>query len=298
MFNFTYYSNFIKSLFKSERTSLLPRSFYISDHILKRENKYLFGKLWIFAGLKNEIPDDGCWMIKKIGFKEVIIINDKDQYYAHENVCPHRNKRLKVQDYGRGPLVCGYHAWSFKPNGDLNKIPNFERSYLLTENQIKKACLTSYKVELLGNFIFINLSENPIPNNEQFDTTILKSLKLLSQRLHKSYAKLKETRKFNWKLNFENLRDAMHPEVVHATTLANNVDFSEQYVQQKPLTESLRKIELSECSYFSKDGEPKEGQKGHLDDLIKPSFGRGYYNWVLFPNFHMASPDGGRTYYI
>ena len=49
---------------------------------------------------------------------------------------------------------------------------------------------------------------------------------------------------------------------------------------------------------YTKDGEQKSNTKGHADHLIKPSFGEGYYNWLLFPNFHMASPDGGRSYLI
>ena len=251
----------LKSLFGVERKSYLPREYYISEKILKRENSKVFSHLWMFAGLTNELPEQSSWMVKKIGYKEILITRNGDDYFANENVCPHRNKRLMLEDYGRGPLVCGYHAWSFKPNGDLHKIPSFEKSYLLTENQLENACLTKYKLQVVGNFIFVNLSKTPINLEEQFNRDILKSLKLLSVRLHNSFAKLKETRNFNWKLNFENLRDAMHPAVVHANTLAKNVDFSEQNIQQKPLRDMLRRMPLAECSYFAKDGEAKKGKR-------------------------------------
>ena len=278
--------------------SYLPRDFYISEEIFSRENEKIFSNLWIFAGLTNELPDHGSWMVKRIGLTEVLIVKDKETYYAHENVCPHRNKQLMIEEYGKGPLVCGYHAWSFRNDGGLRKIPNFETSYLLTVDQLHDACLTSYKITTLGNFLFVNLSENPMPLEKQFSPKIIKSLKLLSLRLHNSYVSMNEERAFNWKLNFENLRDSMHPPVVHAKTLAKNVTFFGVQEKQVPLRKSIKRLSLIDCSYFNKDGEPKKGKKGVIDDQIKPSFGRGYYNWVLFPNFHMASPDGGRTYYI
>ena len=121
-------------------------------------------------------------MVKRIGFTEVVIVKDKETYYAHENFA-HRNKQLMIEEYGKGPLVCGYRTWTFRNDGD-KKIPNFETSYLLTVDQLHDACLTSYKIKALGNFLFVNLSETPIPLEKQFAPAIVKSLKLLSMRFN------------------------------------------------------------------------------------------------------------------
>ena len=290
--------NSIRLSLEGPRESILPRKFYIDDSIFESEKNIIFNKLWLFAGLTNEFQTPGSWIVKKIIHKEILITRDGDTYHAHENVCPHKNMRLKSEKSGKGPLVCRYHAWSFKPDGSLAKIPDFDKSYLLTDRQLERACLTPFHIKKIGNFLFVCMDPNPIPIERQFDAKIIRSLKLLSHRLTPEFGSFFETRKFNWKLNFENLRDSLHPAVLHASTLAKEVDFSDQYVQQKPLNQALRRIDLVEASSLSKDGEHKTEKRGHLTDLIDPSLGEGYYNWLLFPNFHMATPDGGRSYSI
>ncbi len=290
--------NSIRLLLDGPRESILPRKFYIDDSIFELEKKRIFNKLWLFIGLTNELPVSGCWIIKKVIHKEILIIRDGDTYHAHENVCPHKNMRLRSEKSGKGPLVCRYHAWSFKPDGSLAKIPDFDKSYMLTDRQLERACLTSFHIKKIGNFLFVCMDPKPISIETQFDAKIIRSLKLLSHRLTPEFGCFFETRGFNWKLNFENLRDALHPAVLHASTLAKEVDFSAQYVQLKPLQQALRRLDLVEASSLSKDGEHKTEKRGHLINLIDPSFGEGYYNWLLFPNFHMATPDGGRSYSI
>ena len=290
--------NLLRAKFRWDRSFILPRRFYTDTKLFELERTRIFENLWIFAGLTNELGSTNSWMVKRIGNKEIIITRNNDSYFANENVCPHKNMRLMNSPAGRGPLVCSYHAWSFNLDGSNAKIPHSDRSYLFTKEQEDRSCLRQYSVERVGNFLFVNLSKHPRPLQQQFDKYILKSLKLLSHRLSNEYASMREVRSFNWKLNFENLRDALHPEIVHSKTLAKGVEFSEQHKQMVPLKKMLKWIKLAEASSFSKDGEQKSNTKGHADHLIKPSFGEGYYNWLLFPNFHMASPDGGRSYLI
>ena len=288
----------IRLLFEGTRDNILNREFYVDEDIFKLEKINVFNKLWLFIGVTSELNAPHSWMIKKVINKEILVTYDGSRYYAVENVCPHKNMRLKSEKLGKGPLVCRYHAWSFQLDGSLMKIPGFDKSYLLTDSQMKRTCLKSFQIKQVGNFLFINLDADPMPFEKQFDTKIIRSLKLLSHKLSPEIGTFFEIRKFNWKLNFENLRDAMHPAVVHASTLAKDVDFSEQHVQQKPLTLNLRDIGLSEASSLSKDGEHKTEDRGHLGDIISPSLSEGYYNWLLYPNFHMATPDGGRSYSI
>ena len=283
----------------SPRTNIiLPRYFYIDQRVYGQEIKHLFSKYWIFVGLLNELPKDNSWMRKKIGIKEILIVRDNNEIYAHENVCPHKNIRLRDTKNGHGALVCRYHAWSFNCDGSLRNIPHQERSYLLTKRQLKDARLTNYKVETLGNFIFVNLAKNPLKIEDQFDEKIIKSLKLLSRRLDNNFKDLHEKRNFNWKLNFENLRDSLHPSVLHSKSLAKTVDFSDQYIQQKPLSKLLSRKNIKFASSFTVDGHKKNNNGNKINECISPSFSDGYYNWLLFPNFHMATPDGGRSYSV
>jgi phenylpropionate dioxygenase-like ring-hydroxylating dioxygenase large terminal subunit len=281
------------------RHYILPREFYISPEILKAEYEHIFYGLWIFAGLTLELKTPKTWLRKKIGKKEILITQEDGNLFAIENVCPHKNVKFFDEDSGERPLVCRYHAWSFNPDGSNKRIPHEERSYKFGSLQKEMSCMTRYEIKTLGVFMFVKLSKNQVSIEKQFDSSIIKSLTLISKLLFPEYRTyFGEIRKFNWKMNFENLKDSLHPAVLHSTTLAREMDFSAQYEDSAPLYKMLKRISLSEASYFAKDGDPKGDKKGHLDDLLRPALGRGYYNWVLFPNFHMATPDGGRSYTI
>jgi phenylpropionate dioxygenase-like ring-hydroxylating dioxygenase large terminal subunit len=280
------------------RHFILPRKFYLDDDILEAEYKYLFGCMWILAGLTIELKENKSWIKKKIGHKEILITHEDGQYFAIENICPHKNMQLCKNSHGKGTLVCDYHAWSFNSNGTIKTIPFHDRSYKFGKKQKEMSNMTKFEVRVIGAFIFVKLQKNSMSIEKQFDPAIIKSLKLISKMLQDKYGTFFETRDFNWKMNFENLRDSLHPPVLHAATLGKEVDFSAQYQDVPVMYKMLGRIPLWHTSSFSKDGENIIAKKGHLDDLIKPSFPSGYYNWLLFPNVHMATPDGGRSYSI
>ena len=296
MYRFYY---FFKSFIGFPRHYVLPRKFYLDEEIYQAELNEIFYKRWIFAGLTNELDQERSWVRKKIGLKEILIVRDGDQFTALENVCPHKNIRFFDKDKDYGPLVCGYHAWSFNSDGSNKAIPFEIKSYKFGKKQKEMSCMKKYDITILGNFIFVKLTKNRFAIEDQFDTYIIKSLRLISKMLDKNYRTFQETRPFNWKLNFENLRDALHPAVLHSSTLAKGVDFSAQYEECEPLYKKIGLwLHLKHTSSLSKDGESKSKEKGYLDDIATPSLGNGYYNWLLFPNFHMATPDGGRSYSI
>jgi carnitine monooxygenase subunit len=280
------------------RHYVLPRYFYTSEEILTAEYKFLFGQLWIFAGLTFEFKNKKMWVRKKIGKKEILITQEDGEFFAIENVCPHKNIKFFDDDFGEQPLTCRYHAWSFHPDGSSKRIPHAERSYKFGQKQSAMACMTRYEIKVIGVFIFVKLAKNKVTFEQQFDAPIIKSLNLISKMLLNNYGTFSEVRSFNWKMNFENLRDSLHPAVLHNKSLAAEVDFTAQYQDNPPLYKQLRRLKLKDISSLSKDGQNKQGKKGHLDDLIRPPLGDGYYNWLLYPNFHMATPDGGRSYSI
>lgn len=295
-FNLIY--QYIKYKLNLTSTFILPREYYVSDNILKKEHKNLFEKYWIFAGLTHEIKENKAWVKKKIGHREILLVHEDGNYYALENVCPHKNMQLCKESKGKGTFVCDYHAWSFNCDGSVKTIPFHDRSYKFNNKQHNYSHMSKFQVEVVGAFIFVKIRKSNVTIQKQFDPAIIESLKLMSKMLQDQYGTFFEVRDFNWKLNFENLRDSLHPPVLHSKTLGKKVDFSAQYEDVPKIYKLLGRISLKYASSFTKDGDNIKGKKGHLDDIIKPSFPNGYYNWLLFPNFHMATPDGGRSYSI
>lgn len=275
---------------------ILQNKYYVSDKIYQRELKQLFYKLWIFVGISTEIPKDKSWMLRKIGPKEVILFRDGEEIRCFENVCAHKNMRICSSEFGRGVLACPYHGWVYEPGGELRKVPFENQSYKYSENELNSLGLNAYKVTLLGSMIFVCLSKAPIKIERQFPSYILRSLKLTSKGWSSHVHHSCEERNFNWKLNFENLRDPLHPLFLHQKSLASEVDFSSSFSEFPPVEKGLVFTRLPNISTFSLDGKSKSNSLPSYDKMFRRNFSEGYYNWLLFPNFHMASPDGGRTF--
>lgn len=297
-----FYKIFYSVLYKLNLTNnfILKRKYYYSKKIFELEKENLFFKHWIFLGLTSELNGDKSWIVKNICGKEVLLTQDNGKIFAHQNICPHKNIRLCNEISGKGPLTCKYHAWSFNPDGTNRVVPFEKKSYKFNNKQKKFKNLTSYELNILGKFIFIKIKKSSVKFSDQFEPYVIKSLKLISNFMDDRIVRFKEKRLFNWKLNFENLRDALHPAVLHSKSLAKDVDFSAQYDEIPPLYKKRVWLRLPYASSFSKDGEyKKNNQFDELEEYnIKALFSEGYFNWLLFPNFHMASPNGGRQFNI
>jgi phenylpropionate dioxygenase-like ring-hydroxylating dioxygenase large terminal subunit len=109
----------------------------------------------------------------------------------------------------------------------------------------------------------------------------------------------KITCKFNWKLIYENLRDVIHARFLHPQTLTQDI-----LIEPDPLpadhAELMRRTpHMSEFSSggpihtLIRDATPAYGPKverwGDTD---------AYFNWLLFPNTHVVSPNGGYCFSI
>lgn len=360
------YQNLERLYFKTKYTLgfethyILPREFYTSNKILELEYKNIFHGLWMFGGLVHELSNKK-WIRKVIGKKEILIVKKDDEIFAIENVCPHKNVKMFDEDSGDKPITCRYHAWSFNEDGTNKRIPHYERNYKFGPKQEKMKNMNRYEVAVVGCFIFVKMRKSKLTIEDQFDDAVLKSLKLVSQFININHlATFEEIRNFNWKLNFENLRDSLHPAVLHKNSLATQMDFSAQYNDDIPLYMSIGNMRLQYASSFSLDGSSKSKEskaskasnvstkndvktdlnnlktlkersvfqilssffkknkskynnkikldkklkrtlpddssiranKGEISNILKSVFDNGYYNWLLFPNFHMACPDG------
>ena len=76
--------NKLDSIFKGRREGVLKNYFYVDDDIFKAEQNLIFNKLWIFVGLTVEFPKVGSWIVRKITNKEILVVFDGSNFFAHE----------------------------------------------------------------------------------------------------------------------------------------------------------------------------------------------------------------------
>ena len=200
-------SDKIKQLVAAQQQgSSLGQAFYKDSDIYNSEINKLFLKHWLYAGHVSQILNAGDYFTFEFDTESVIVIRtDAGDVRAHMNVCRHRGSRICLEQSGsQKSLTCPYHAWSYNLDGELISARNMPDDFELSQNGLHKV-----KVEILGGFIFVCLSENP-PSlaslrqdlQQTFDLFGMDNIKLAE---HKSYRI-----PANWKLGVENYQECYH----------------------------------------------------------------------------------------
>ncbi len=283
--------------------------YYLSEEIFRREQEKVFKRLWIFFGLTTMLADHNSFIARTMSGIPVVVQNFNNQLRAFENICLHRQNALQWEESGKRPLVCRYHGWGYNAQGFAENIPSDAEIYRFDPKERSGLTLRSFHLEVIGKLVFINLSADPLPIAEQFPAEFIESLRSSSEMYDSEVLVARVRTRFNWKLAYENLRDANHPPFVHAQTLAKSVDFhavideaqhrrSENVCEGAASGDRTRQMELLRSFSFG-------GPDTALNEL-KPLEWHGavdrfgnldhYYNWLAYPNLHIASGSGGYSF--
>ena len=276
--------------------SKLTSRYYTSPEIFRKEQQRLFESLWIFAGITDEASDDNAFFTRNIGRKNVLFVRHKGQYFAHENICPHRLTPLVWEEKGKRALVCRYHGWSFEGSGQLRKIPFEKESYQFTEKEKSKICLKTYALETVGKFLFVNLSAKPDPIATQFNPSLLQQLREISENFDSQFERRTFKRRFNWKLAYENLRDPIHVPFLHPTSLSKLTQFGTGEI---PVRMNVAIATLRSLSYGGPDATiPNPIMSPWHASVNKWNCEQAYYNWLMYPNLHAVTATCGHSFSI
>lgn len=290
--------------------SRMPPQAYIDQSWFEREQILFFKPLWQFIGLKMMLSHHNAFITRTLCGISIVVQNFNGELRAFENLCPHRQNPLQQAPHGTRSLTCSYHGWSFSESGKVKAIPFEEQAFRYTQEE--RACLglRRFSLEVIGNLLFINLADNPRPITDQFSATMLASLRECSDAFDSEVMLTTIKGKFNWKLAYENLRDSHHPRYLHAKTLYQQVKFQvsidESGAQQahRLRKEGIRDEEhaLALLRSFSNGGpdSPIEHPVSYPWHNHVERYGDKdwYYNWLTFPNLHIASGSGGYSFII
>lgn len=288
--------------------SRMHPKYYLSHDIFKREQEKIFRKVWLFAGLKTLLSSHNAFITRTISGIPIVIQNFHGELRAFENVCLHRSALLQTESVGKRPLACTYHAWRYDQEGQVDHIPDCDEVYRFSEQEKKCLKLRRFALREVGNILFINLDANPLPFEEQFTPTFIDLLESSANTYDTEVMVTTWHGKFNWKLAYENLRDANHPRFVHPKTLAKTVKFVPQ-INEANLAESCSPLEdtsttalrreMKRFSYGGADAPiPDMLHFGWQDQVERWGNQDSYYNWLAFPNLHIASANGGYSFTI
>lgn len=279
---------------------LLPPYCYTSPEIFALERDRIFSRLWIFVGLKQAVAAPDAFVTREIGGVPIVVQNMDGVVRAFENICAHRGKLIQREFMGTRPLVCGYHGWRYGEDGVVKTIPLHDEAYSFSECERADLRLREIHVRIEGSLIFVNMAADPLPIDAQFSRKLLYRFSSASESFDDEFLVTQWTKPFNWKLAYENLRDSVHPRFVHTKSLSLSVNFP---ISIPPLVAEIQgkksSVNLVDLSYGGAEGDFKRAHvPAYAEWVDRWGTVDSYFNWLLFPNTHMLTADGGYSFSI
>ena len=277
-----------------------PENYFEEEYYFK-EKKYLFQELWHFVGIK------GCMNLGGNRFYTTTVADKLVQFRefegkisALENACPHRGGPFVTDEYGEQPLVCKYHGLSFKSDGSFkgtNSADWFCKDGLF--NKLDCLAIKTFRVREVGEFIFVSLGDE-VQFEDQFSEELISEMNKIS--FGSNYGRAKWCEDFNWKLNFENIKDPLHIFHVHPKTFGALLEFQgKSYVtgsgfiagnrpNESNRTSSIKS--LIDMSYFSYSSALDSPTPWWSDDIQNVYRKNSFVNFYLFPSTNFYSVGG------
>ena len=124
-------SEILKLVKEQQAGYSLKRPFYQDQAVYQAELERIFFQHWIYAGHSSEIANVGDYKTFEIDAESIIIVrSDEQTIKAHINICRHRGSKLCLTSGGsKKRLVCPYHAWSYKLDGELIAARNMPQDF-------------------------------------------------------------------------------------------------------------------------------------------------------------------------
>ena len=281
------------------KSPLSPKH-YLSEEIFALEQKNIFRKLWIFAGIKPALAAHNAFMTREIGGVPVLLQNCSGKIRAFENLCPHRLMPVQTEEFGQAPMRCVYHGWTFNPDGTVRTIPTEKTLYNYDAETRQSMCMKQFAVHELGNMIFVCLDDNPLPFDDQFTPEFQEKVAEASMFFGPMAIHSNRRLDFNWKLMFENVIDYNHIPFIHPKSLLPAIPtFRHMFNNEKQEQPALAQIshgpepvELHQLSFTREcfiDQQPYYWTKHAVKH-----YGRidHYYNYYIYPNVNFTCVMG------
>ncbi|WP_045770058.1 aromatic ring-hydroxylating oxygenase subunit alpha [Xanthomonas albilineans] len=279
----------------------LDATHYTSPDTFRLEQQRLFGRLWIFVGFASLVRERNQFFARQVAGVPVLVQRTDAGIRAFLNQCPHRQSAIQSEPHGKRPLVCPYHAWSFGAEGELRGLPN-SGLYQFTAEEKAGICLTKLHLQQVGELLFVNLAEQPLPLEEQFPPEFLENLRVASSHLDSQIIYSCHRVRYNWKLNMENVKDYNHVPFVHPKTfspLMTETDRTSAGITRAAdvPSEIQRLLQSSTPPRLNQLSFPAQGLIVEQENWFRSLCDRygeesAYYNWFIYPNVNFCCVRG------
>ena len=264
----------------------LAGHYYYDPAVFEAEKTGVFYRNWLFAAHRAQFEHPGDYVTVDIHDQSVfLILGDDDEVRAFYNACAHRAHPL-VEGCGHAEkLVCPYHAWRYKLDGQLQYARRGSDPALASVESIG---LTPVRMESLLGLLFINLDPDAdsllslVPNLE---ADILRYAPFIDElKPWKQTDLMLPEVAANWKVVIDNYLECYHCGPAHP-------GFSEVFDVPKTAIEVDGLV--SRQFVPARASSPIEQYPLHHDDASKV----GVF-WFLWPNTGLMVIPGAANFYV
>jgi choline monooxygenase len=262
---------------------------YSNQEYLEKEIDSIFDFNWQFACMKSELVEKFSYFVVDYCKNSYFVTNTgKNGIRAFKNVCSHRANKIFIDDFGKRPIMCLYHNWTY--NSDGKPINAFAKEFFETPNE-SELLLEQYEVQVVGEFVFVNIGKSKKTIQEQLGSFYDKLIEI-SEALGEKIIYDSNLHQANWKLLVENVLECYHCLPVHKDSLYERLGIGlKPYINLEFFngnSSAHAPIDVDKVS-------PK--RKKLLRYLENRTFKHdSFYHLYIYPNLFISSTEGSSFY--
>lgn len=254
---------------------------YWSHDFMDREWDGIWTKTWLIGGLAAQVAKPGDFFTYDIGRESVLVTHGEDgRIRAFYNVCPHRGKRLVMEEQGHSKrIACSYHGWRFSHEGDLNFVPCPED--FAGGNPCGKVTLEEVKCEVFASFVWVNLDLAAAPLADHLGPVAHQIAGYHMEQMHRTHWVTLEG-DWNWKCVQDNFNESYHLPFVHPQT---------RFVMEQSYKDCQFDLYAPQghARMFMPGSRPARSLRGHTDTVLEMMAKELIY-WGLDPEDFRENP--------
>lgn len=244
-----------------ERAHTIPSHWYYDPDIFTFEIEHLFARQWQYLCHEDQIPEAGDMYTTEIAHNPVLVFRTaRGEIRSFFNVCKHRGGPLAIKKGTSTVLQCQYHGWTYRDDGSLRGIPDWNLVELFDE---KDFGLDPFEIAVWNGLIFGRVSKEKLELEDLLDGIQERIAPLDPATLPHHSDEVYEI-ECNWKVYVDNFLEGYHIPIVHPE-LANLLDY--------------RNYRTETHTHYSLQHSPLQGDS----NLYKKEDGEACYYFV-FPN--------------
>jgi phenylpropionate dioxygenase-like ring-hydroxylating dioxygenase large terminal subunit len=234
---------------------------YWSREFMDREWEGIWTKSWLIGGLAAQVAKPGDFFTYDIGRESILVTHGDDgQIRAFYNVCPHRGKRLVMEEEGHSKrIACSYHGWRFTHEGELNFVPCPED--FAGGTPCGKVKLEEVRCEVFASFVWVNLDLHAKPLADHLGPVAHQIEGYRMEQMHRTHWVTLEG-DWNWKCVQDNFNESYHLPFVHPQT---------RFVMEQSYKDCQFDLYAPEghARMFMPGSRPARSLRGHTDTVLE-----------------------------